>query len=293
MRERCHSVRGGNRGRMPKPSASSTPSAPLASPAPSAPSARGRGDALRGLSPRLTLAILVVLPVAVAVGLLVLAVESSWAPMGNLDRSIADTLHTRALGHPAWVRAMADVSNIGSPTVMRVGTGLLAVVLWLRRARRLALWIAATMIGGAVIDEVLKTVVDRARPAFAHPVATAPGASFPSGHAFTATLGAGVVLLTVLPLLPRRGRALAWLLAVLVPLAVGYSRLALGVHWTSDVVGGWLLGIGLLTGTTAAFETWRREHALPEVHPIFDGAAPEESERATHAEAGAEAHARD
>lgn len=221
--------------------------------------------AFRGLSPRLTLAVLVVLPAAVAVGLLVLAVEDSWAPMRNLDRSIADALHTQALRHPGWVRAMADVSNVGSPTVMRVGTGLLAVVLWLRRARRLALWIAATMIGGAVISTMLKTAVGRARPAFAHPVATASGASFPSGHAFTATLGAGVVLLTVLPLLPRRSRALAWLPAALVPLAVGYSRLALGVHWTSDVVGGWVLGIGLLAGTTAAFETWRSEHDLPSV----------------------------
>ena len=262
---------------------------------PESPASRApdRGDAVRGLSPRLALAVLVVLPAAVAVGLLVLAVESSWAPMRDLDRSIADALHTWALGHPAWVRAMSDVSDVGSPTVMRVGTGLLALVLWLRRARRLALWIAATMLGGAVIDDVLKTVVDRARPAFAHPVATAPGASFPSGHAFTATLGAGVVLLTVLPLLRRRGRALAWVLAVLVPLAVGYSRLALGVHWTSDVVGGWLLGIGLLAGTTAAFETWRREHALPAVHPALEGAAPEESERAAHAGARVDAHARD
>jgi membrane-associated phospholipid phosphatase len=167
--------------------------------------------------------------------------------------------------------------------VMRVVTGLLAVLLWFRHARRLALWITATMIGGAVLDTVLKTVVGRARPVFAHPVATAPGASFPSGHAFTATLGAGVVLLTVLPLLPRRGRALGWLIAASVPLAVGYSRIALGVHWMSDVLGGWLLGIGLLAGTTAAFETWRREHALPAVHPVLEGAAPEETERAAHA----------
>lgn len=248
------------------------------SPASSTPG-RG-GDAVRGLSPRLAVAVLVAVPAAAAVGLLVLAVESSWAPMRTLDRSIANTLHAQALGHPVWVQAMADVSNVGSPTVMRVVTGLLAVVLWLRHARRLALWIAATMIGGAVLDTVLKTVIGRARPVFAHPVATAPGASFPSGHALTATLGAGVVLLSVLPLLPRRGRALAWLIAVFVPLAVGYSRIALGVHWMSDVLGGWLLGIGLLAGTTAAFETWRREHALPAVHPALEGAAPEETERA-------------
>lgn len=235
---------------------------------------------VRGLGPRLTLAVLVALPAAVAVGLLVLAVESSWAPMRELDQSVADALHRQALAHPAWVRAMSLVSAVGSPTVMRVGVGALAIVLWLRGARRLALWAAVTMAGGALIDVALKAAVGRARPVFAHPVATAPGASFPSGHAFTAALGSGVALLTVLPLLGRRGRVVAWSVAVLVPLAVGYSRLALGVHWTSDVVGGWLLGVGLLAGTTAAFETWRRERRLAPVHPAIEGAAPEETERA-------------
>lgn len=245
---------------------------------------------IRGLSPRLTLALLVSLPAAAVVGLLVLAVENVWGPLHDLDRSVANSLHAQALDHPALVHAMVLVSDFGSPTVMRVGTGLLAVVLWLRRARRLALWTGATMIGGAAIDALLKTVVNRARPVFAHPVATAPGASFPSGHAFTATLGAGVVLLVVLPLLPRRGRPVAWLLAALVPLAVGYSRVALGVHWVSDVVGGWLLGIGLLAGTTAAFEAWRHDHALPRTHPVAEGIAPEESERALHAPTHETAH---
>lgn len=235
-----------------------------------------------GLSPRLALVLLVSVPVALLVGLLVLAVEASWTPLRNLDRYVADTLHGQALGHPALVRAMVLVSDVGSPTVMRVAVTLLAVVLFLRGARRLALWTAATMISGAVIDEVLKVAIDRARPVFPQPVASAPGPSFPSGHALTATIGAGVFLLVLLPLVPRRARLAAWLPAALIPLAVGYSRIALGVHWTSDVLGGWLLGVGLLTGTTAAFETWRREHALPRVHPALEGVAPEESGRAAH-----------
>jgi undecaprenyl-diphosphatase len=235
-----------------------------------------------GLSPRLALALLVALPAAVLVGFLVLAVESSWGPLRELDVSVADALHGQALGHPAWVRALILVSDIGSPTVLRIAAAALALLLLLRGARRLSLWVAATMAGGAAIDEALKVLVDRARPVFAHPVATAPGPAFPSGHAFTATLGAGVFLLTLLPLLSRRARAGAWLLAALVPIAVGYSRIALGVHWTSDVLGGWLLGVGLLTATTAAFETWRREHALPGVRPTVEGVAPEESAHAAH-----------
>lgn len=239
--------------------------------------------ARRDLSPRLSLVLLISVPAAVVVGLLLLAVEEHWKPLRRLDQSIADALHTQALGHPDLVHAMVAVSDVGSPTVMRVLVAVVALGLWLRGSRRLALWAAATMLGGAILDVLLKTLVNRARPVFVHPVATAPGASFPSGHAFTATLGAGVLLLCVLPLLGRRGTVLAWILACLVPLAVGYSRIALGVHWVSDVVGGWLLGVGLIAGTTAAFESWRREHARPPVRPTREGAAPEETEAAVHA----------
>jgi membrane-associated phospholipid phosphatase len=237
---------------------------------------------LRGLSARLALAVLVSLPAVVGVGLIVLAVEGKWAPLRRVDEGIAQSLHRHAVAHPLWVHTMAWVSDVGSPTVMRVAVGILAVGLWLRGARRLALWAAVTMVGGAVLDALLKSAVGRARPYFPDPVAHAPGASFPSGHAFTATLGAGVVVLWALPLLPRRWRPAAWACAAAVPLAVGYSRVALGVHWASDVVGGWLLGCGLLAATTAAFETWRRTQGLPRVHPTVEGVAPEETRMATH-----------
>lgn len=238
----------------------------------------------RGLSPRLVVAVLIAAATALMVALLVVAVEGAWAPLRHLDQSVADNLHIQALAHPAWTRAMLWVSTIGSPTVMRVGSAVLAIVLWVRGARRLASWVAATMIGGALIDVLLKTVIGRARPVFAHPVVTAPGFSFPSGHAFTSALAVGVVLLCILPLLHRRShKAVAWLCALAIVAAVGYSRIALGVHWVSDVIGGWLLGVGLLAATTAAFEAWRRDHARPSVHPASEGVAPEESEAAAHA----------
>lgn len=236
----------------------------------------------RTLGTRLALVILVSLPAFLVVALIVVAVEGSWAPLHRLDGSVSTHMHTLALGHPLWVRAMQWISNIGSPTVLRCLIGVLAVVLWLRRARRLALWAAATIAGGALIDVVLKAAVGRARPHFAHPVATAPGGSFPSGHAFTATLAAGVLLLWALPLLSPGGRIAAWIGAAVVPLAVGVSRVALGVHWLSDVVGGWVLGAGLLAATSAAFETWRRQHGMPPVHPASEGVAPEESQTAVH-----------
>ncbi len=226
--------------------------------------------------------VLVTLPAFLAVALIAVAVEGAWAPLRRLDGSASQHMHSFALGHPVWVRSMLIVSDVGSPTVMRTLVAVLAVVLWLRRARRLALWAAATVAGGALIDVVLKAAVGRARPHFAHPVAIAPGGSFPSGHAFTSTLAAAVVLLWALPLLSRRGKAAAWTVAVLVPLAVGVSRVALGVHWVSDVVGGWLLGAGLVAATSAAFETWRQRSGLRRAHPATEGVAPEESQTAAN-----------
>ena len=236
----------------------------------------------RAMGTRLTLVVLIAVPASLIVALLVVAVEASWAPLRHLDASVSTHMHLVAIGHPLWVRIMEAVSNVGSPTVMRSLVALLAIVLWIRRAHRLAVWAALTIAGGALIDVVLKAAVGRARPHFTDPVAVAAGGSFPSGHAFTATLGAGVLLLWALPLLSPRGRIAAWIVAAAVPLAVGLSRIALGVHWISDVVGGWLLGAALLAATSAVFETWRQERGLGRSHPLTEGIAPEETRTAAH-----------
>jgi len=238
----------------------------------------------RAMGTRLTLVVLISVPAFLLVALIVVAVEASWAPLRRLDASASTHMHLVAVGHPLWVRIMEAVSNVGSPTVMRSLVALLAIVLWIRRAHRLAIWAALTIAGGALIDVVLKAAVDRARPHFTDPVAVAGGGSFPSGHAFTATLGAGVLLLWVLPLLSPRGRIVAWIVAAAVPLAVGLSRIALGVHWVSDVVGGWLLGAALLAVTSAVFETWRQKRGLERSHPLTEGVAPEETQTAAHSD---------
>ena len=243
----------------------------------------------RRLGTRLVLAALVAVPAAVAVGLLAVAVESEWNPFRSLDQRTAARLHDQAIAHPGWTHAMTLVSDIGGPTVFRSLVGVLVVAMWARGARRLAVWAAVTMIVGAVIDVVLKAAVNRTRPSLPNPVAHAPGASFPSGHAFTATLGCGIIALAILPLMGRRWRWTAWTAAFLIAAAVGYSRVALGVHWVTDVVGGWVLGVGLIAATVSVFETWRTEHGLRPVKPVTEGAAPEESTRAAAPATGAPA----
>jgi len=235
---------------------------------------------VRRLSARLVLAVLVAVPACVVFGLLAVTVESEWDPFRSLDQRVASSLHAQVVRHPGWVHVLTAVTNAGAPVVFRVLVGLLAVGLWIRGARRLALWALATMAAGALLDTVLKSAVGRARPHLPNPVATAPGGSFPSGHALTATLGCGVIVLVVLPVLHTRGRIAAWTLGALVVGAVSYTRVALGVHWTTDVVGAWILGIGLLAATTSAFGTWRREQGQRPVHPLTEGVDPEESAEA-------------
>jgi undecaprenyl-diphosphatase len=139
------------------------------------------------------------------------------------------------------------------------------------------------VVAGGVLGVLLKDVVGRTRPHLPDPVSHAPGASFPSGHALTATLGCGILLLALLPLLGRF--ALMWAaVAAAVVGVTAYTRVALGVHWLSDVIGGIVLGVAVLMATTAAFETWRtRDKGRPSVSPVREGVEPEAVE-AGHAD---------
>jgi undecaprenyl-diphosphatase len=152
------------------------------------------------------------------------------------------------------------------------------------RARRLArlpgsaqarLWAITTITVGGLLGAGLKLVVDRARPHLPDPVALAPGEAFPSGHALTVTLGAGVIVLALLPMLPRWGRRPAWTVAAFLVVTVSFTRVALAVHWVSDVLGGIVLGMAVIAATTAAFETWRRHAGRRPAAPPRDGVEPE------------------
>ena len=140
-----------------------------------------------------------------------------------------------------------------APGPLRVAVLVVVVWLWRRRARRLALWAVTTMAVGGALGALLKLLVGRDRPDLLDPVARAAGFSFPSGHALNAALAPGVLLLVFLPFGRDRpgGRAALWTVAVMLTVVTGLSRVALGVHWASDVLGGWLLGVAVLAATTA------------------------------------------
>jgi undecaprenyl-diphosphatase len=114
------------------------------------------------------------------------------------------------------------------------------------------------MVGTAVLSPLLKAVVGRTRPVFDEPVATALGGSFPSGHTFAATALCTSGLLVLLPAVravPARCALLA--VGVVVPLAVAATRVLLGVHYPSDVLGGLLIGAGWALACGAALRATR------------------------------------
>ena len=128
---------------------------------------------------------------------------------------------------------------------------------------------------GGLVDSAVKILVDRPRPEVDHPVHTAFGKSFPSGHSMSSTICYGALLLVFLAVLHRRWRPPAIAATVLLVLAIGSSRLLLGVHFLSDVLGGYALGLAWLVGATALFEVWRVEEGRRPSAPLEEGVEPE------------------
>ncbi len=222
---------------------------------------------------RLTLLAVAFLLVAVPFGWLVSQVEGEGS-LVRLDTSAARHLHAWVRDAPTIVRLLQAVTFLGS-TVWIYMIGIpAALFVWRRHHVRLAVFLAVTVVGGGVLNSVLKAVVDRPRPSLVDPVAVADGRSFPSGHAMTATVVYGALLLVFLPVVARRLRPVVIGAAVVLVAAIGFTRLALGVHYISDVLGGFVLGLAWLAASVAAFSTWRVERGRPPVE-IGEGLEPE------------------
>jgi membrane-associated phospholipid phosphatase len=175
-------------------------------------------------------------------------VEARWTPLRHLDDVTVREAHAWVLRHPALVGALRATAYVLHPWVFRAV--VLALSWWAvrRGERRMAAWAVATMAVAAVVEWSLKALVGRPRPLLPHPIAHAAGASFPSGHALTAVVGCVVIAFMLRPAV----RAAAWAAAVVISLVAGADRVLLGVHYVSDVVAGWILGIAIVLGMVSA-----------------------------------------
>jgi undecaprenyl-diphosphatase len=214
----------------------------------------------------------------VVFALLALLVRVHFGPIFALDQGVAVGLNHAVAGHPLAVKILRTVTQLGGRTqlitvVLVAGAGLL-----IRRQPRLALYLVVTGLGALILDPTLKLIIGRIRPIVPDPVAHGGGNSFPSGHSLDSFVVYGALLLVFLPVIKRRWRPFAVLLVALVTVAVGFSRIALGVHFVSDVLGAWCLGVAWLGVTGFAFQLWRRESGRPAVPPS-EGLEPEARQR--------------
>ena len=240
----------------------------------------------RQLGARAALAAGVVGVGVVPFALLVLFVESLWAPLLELDDGTRDGLHRYALAHHGFTTLMQAVSNSGSALAWQGVTVVLAVVLLWRRQVRLAMFVIVTNAGSSALNGFVKTITNRSRPVVDHPLLHEPGKSFPSGHAQAAVVGYAVLLLVVLPYMHRWRRRALVAVSVLMVAAIGFSRIALAAHYVSDVLAAYLLGLAWVTVMAAAFHVWRRvsvevpaanptgRHHLPTVSATTDPESP-------------------
>jgi len=173
----------------------------------------------------------------------VAALAALWLAMlvlgrGPLDRSIYEALY--AGGRPALVLVARIFTFLGEPTVL-VGAGfLVAGWLWFRSRGRFALGLLLVILVGRGLSEVQKYWIARARPTLEPHLVIVKTSSFPSGHATSSMI---FYLTIALALAPRDWRRAAASGAIALSLLVGASRVMLGVHWPSDVIGGWSFGL--------------------------------------------------
>ncbi len=187
-------------------------------------------------------------------GVLLALVETRWGPLARLDHGWSDSLHEFARTHTAWTAALQTLTTLGGPTVMRTLLALAAGWLWAIGARTLAGWTAAQALLGWVAESAAKAAVGRPRPTFPDPVSHAAGWAFPSGHAMASAITAATLTALLWPRANRSGRITACALAGTVVALVGFTRIALGVHWPSDVLGGWLLAAAMLGAVTVTVQ---------------------------------------
>lgn len=141
---------------------------------------------------------------------------------------------------PELVRRALFLSRIGDGVVLSIAAVVMAIGLAFVRRMRAAL-LLITVFTGRLLIEIQKIIVDRDRPGVEEHLEAVHSMSFPSGHAGNAMIT--YLMIALLLPVPHRWRAVPVLLALALALAAGWSRVALGIHWPTDVFGGWAFGI--------------------------------------------------
>lgn len=175
-----------------------------------------------------------------------LAEEVASGEAVSVDGTVVVWLHTHATGFTTGL--LSTVTRLGGAQVLLAVTLVAALVLLLRRQVAHAALMGAALAGGEGLNWALKAAFERPRPSFSDPLATAAGFSFPSGHAMVSvTVYGALAFVAAASVGSRRAQVLVVVPALALVLAIGFSRVYLGVHYASDVLAAYIAGLAWLT----------------------------------------------
>lgn len=197
-------------------------------------------------------------PWAPVAGFLIFAIIAFWVLAGfsqSLDHMLFLDLAEWARGKPALLSFLTFMSAVAEPVFRVSGAVLIIIVMLAIRRWRVALFIFVATAGGAALCSFIKVLAARARPELLPQLDGFTSYSFPSGHAWNGMIFYGEIALVAALFVPRHLQIPVVALGVLAAFFTGWARIALGVHWPSDVLAGWigggawlLLCYGLLLG---------------------------------------------
>ncbi len=178
----------------------------------------------------------------------------------TIDADVEAWLHLRV--SPLLTEGLTAISFLGAPTTLSTVAVVGSLLLLFRRRYTESVALSISVLGGNLLNVGLKHLFQRGRPVFDDPILSLPTYSFPSGHAMASTVFYG--LLAVYTAQNAKGRSETWGaigIAVTVVALVCFSRLYLGLHYLSDVLGGIAEGVAWLAICWAGRRFARREPA--------------------------------
>jgi undecaprenyl-diphosphatase len=177
-----------------------------------------------------------------------------WAPQVRLDEAVSRALYAGD-DRSALTGVLLEVLTTPGVTWFRVVVSL-PVLFWLgsRKAWRTAAWVVTANVMVGPLTILLKETFGRVRPAFENGGAAYDGLSFPSGHSSGIATLVTIALVLAWPRLPGRQRRFALAAGAALVVLVGLTRMWLGVHFLSDVLGGWAFGAAWALLVALAFD---------------------------------------
>ncbi|MGD9670032.1 MAG: phosphatase PAP2 family protein [Hyphomicrobiaceae bacterium] len=175
---------------------------------------------------------------------------------------------------PDWLESvMRDLTSLGSNIVVIVITAAAAAVLAMMHRRGPAILLTVTILATFLLNAVLKSLFDRARPDFLAPSIDVETSSFPSSHAMlSAVLYLLLAAIAAREIADRRLATALIVAAALLAFVVGATRVYLGAHWPSDVLAGWLLGAAV------ALASWQLARSPTSPEPERRAAPPQKDD---------------